>query len=237
MSYLKAHHPLWSSLFNTLPGSDTYNILGFKEKISGFNMIKPYLNLLKKELFDNRGNNKGALIRINELLIEYLSALEESDLTQFNYDLHIFFNIESEKTDILSLFGKHDLYNELVYSRDFIFITLTLKMLLQLFFELSEKLVLLTDANSYKSIISFERQYVESILNSNKSLPGKNFSKIRYFRSINLASETLLFHFSEFYKESAIDNKIRKIMEKIETRNNELNQLCSKIDAQLKRRK
>ena len=196
---------------------------------SGFNTSKPYSDMLIQVFSHYKPVVKENLFRMNQILIEYLFALEKSSLEIPNFDLHIYYSIEISKIKDLPLLIKGELRTDHILSRDFQYIFLTSKIIIQLFMDLSEKLSLSDNPNSLKQIIRHERIYFESIYNLLSNLIQKKSLDTTDHSVYESAFENLLSGFEDIHGKIFLWEGITTLLKKINERNIEMNGLIGKV--------
>jgi uncharacterized membrane protein len=204
-------------------------IIIINNKSSGFNTAKIYSDLLVNTTYYGWQSAEGALFSTNKILIEYLYTLEGSDLSIPNYDIYISSSIKIGKTDLLPLFVKSNFKKKNADTKIFQFIYLTLKIILELFFKLTEKISSFSDSYSYKSIIEKERKYIEhsfKLIIDILQMTLKNTVEADSFQS---SYESLIFCLDDTFGKSLASKKINLTIEKIRIRNNELYSLLMKL--------
>jgi hypothetical protein len=196
---------------------------------SGFYTAKPYSDMLNQVFSQNKPTNTQNLLNMFKILIEYLIALELSNFEKPNFDMHIFYNIEMSKIKYMPLFIKNELGKNYILSKDFQYIFLTSGIIIQLLMNLSEKLMLMDNPNSFKKIIRHERIYIESLFNYITNLLRKKYSDTTIFSVYESAYNNLISQFQDFHLEFYVPEGISTLLKMINERNIELNKIYKKI--------
>ena len=194
-------------------------------KQSGFNTAKPYHDLIVKMFSIFHKSNEGSFDKTIELLTEYLTALEDSDLRMRNNDSYVKFKLELKKADRLPLFPKYRVLDVTTHYKDFQYLRLILKRLGYLLLDLNDQAIVVPNLKGFKTLLHLERVYIEQTIQSidlvKKEKGLEQDELIDYFSSFN----TLVSYFSAMVREGAFSGTTIKILKEIEGRNREVNSL------------
>ncbi len=192
---------------------------------SGFNIIKNYSDFVVKMFSFYHKSTEGSFEKTIEIVLNYLSNLEKTELHLLNHDLYIQFKLELIKTERLPLFPDYTVKDIDIKFKDYQFVRLILKKLGLLFLDLSDQAVLSSDLKGCKTLLHLEKVYIENVARSISMMDKRSeFEQdeiIEYFSAFN----TLSSYFSAMLQETAFPRKTIALLRKIEAENSELNMI------------
>ena len=194
-----------------------------EEIISGFNTLKPYHDLEVNIFSVFNKSYDGSFDKTIQLLTEYLTFLEGSDLHVKNNDKFIKFKLELSKADRLPLFPKARVFDLTPHYKDFQYLRLLLKHLGYLLLNLNDQDIVVHTPKGFKTLLHLERVYIEQTIKSidlvKKERGLEQDELIDYFSAFN----TLVSYFSRMVRDSSLNTTTIEILKKIEDRNREVN--------------
>ncbi len=208
-----------------LPAKKIPEIFSDEVKKSGFNITKVYSDLVVKMLSFHHKNKEGSFDKTIEIVLDYLSNIEGTELHLQNHDLYIQFKLDLMKTERLPLFPGYAVRDIDIRFKDYQFVRLILKSLGLLFLDLSDQAVVSPDLQGCRTLLHLEKVFIEkaahAIFMMDKKSEFEQDEILAYFSSYN----TLSSYFSAMLSETSFTGKVVSILRKIEEKNVALNAL------------
>lgn len=134
-------------------------------KVSGFNTAKPYQNLIKNMFAVFGRNREQAFTKTMELVMDYLSFLEESDSAVIKNNEYIDFKIDLKKADLLPLFRNYTVDKVNIHYADYQALRLRVKEIGAVCLNLVDQMVLFPGVDGIKTVFTLEKKFIETFYN------------------------------------------------------------------------